>query len=87
MIRHHLIQVEARRLRLFPLVGQGLLGGADPGVKNGSAAAAPSSCPLGHRPLGGCPQGQTHPSGLVFGHVLEVHEAYTLADNSKIKLE
>jgi hypothetical protein len=37
VVRHYLIQVKARRLGVRPLVGQSLLGGADPGVQDGSA--------------------------------------------------
>ena len=79
MIGHHFIQAEARRLRLFTLVGQGLIGGADPGVKNSSAAAAALFLVRwGVARWVGCPQGENHPCGPVFWRVLGVHEAIPL---------
>ena len=39
VVRHYLVEVKASRLGLRPLVGEGLLGGGDPGVEDGSAPA------------------------------------------------
>ncbi len=72
MVRNNLIQAVACGLSLRPLVGESLLGGAHPGVQDGSAV------PLLVVRMGSVlwelvHNGQTHPSGLDFGHFFEVH--------------
>jgi hypothetical protein len=86
VVGHHFIEAEARRLRLFALVGQGLIGRANPGVKDRSVAAA-TLCLVrwGDARWVGCPQGENHPSGLVFGRIFGVHEAIPLRTIQKWK--
>ena len=77
VVRHDFVQVEARRLGLRPLVGEGLFGGADPGVENGSPE------PLLFVRRGSVlwelvRRGKTHPSGLDFGRFFAVHKPIPL---------
>jgi hypothetical protein len=77
MVGHHLVQVTSCGLGLCPLVGEGLLGGADPRVENGSAGGlflvrrGSVLCELVRN-------GVTDPSGLVLRDFFAVHKPIPL---------